>query len=70
MQHRSSCSEHLLEVGVFGVLDQLQQDGLCGGEVSAALLQSGQSKQTICLAVEGDTQMAVVIDMYITTAYA
>lgn len=52
----SSCSKHLLEVGVFSVLNQLQQNSLCGGEVSSALLQSGQSKQTVRLAVEGDAK--------------
>lgn len=49
----SSCNKHLLEVGVFRILNQLQQNSLCGGEVSAALLQSGQSKQPVRLAAEG-----------------
>lgn len=43
---------HLLEVGVFSILNQLQHNSLCGGEVRSALLQPGQSKQTVCLAVE------------------
>lgn len=55
-QKQLGFSQHLLEVGVFGVLNQLQQNSLCGGEVSAALLQSRQSKQTVRLAVEGDKQ--------------
>lgn len=54
----SGCIRHLLEVGVFSVLDQLQQNSLSGGEVRSALLQPGQSKQTVCLAVEGHAKVA------------
>ena len=56
-QIERSYNKHLLEVGVFGVLDQLQQNSLCGCEESSTLLQSGQSKQTVCLAVEGSTKV-------------
>lgn len=55
------CGEHLLEVGMFGVLNQLQQDGLGSGEVSSALLQTGQSKQTVRLAAEENTQVAIQV---------
>lgn len=64
----SSCNKHLLEVGVFSILNQLQQNSLCGGEVSSALLQSGQSKQTVCLAVEGGKK--VVTHMYTVSTHA
>lgn len=40
-------------------MNELQQDGLCGGEVRSALFQSGQSEQTVCLTVEGDTKALI-----------
>lgn len=52
-----SCGKHLLEVGVFCILNQLQQNSLCGGEVSSTLLQSGQSKQTVRLAAVKNTEV-------------
>lgn len=58
-QRLAVAAKHLLEVGVFGVSNQLQQNGLGGGEVSSALLQTGQSKQTVRLAAEENTQVAI-----------
>lgn len=52
MGHLQDRKQHLLEFGVFCVLDQLQQDALGGGEISAALLQSRQSEETVRLTAE------------------
>lgn len=43
----------LPKFGVLGVLDELQQDCLCGGEECPALPQAGQGKQAVRLAAGG-----------------
>ena len=67
LRKRAAVFVHLLEVGVFGVLDQLQENSLGGGEVRSALLQPGQSKQTVRLAVEGDAKVATCMRLPFST---
>lgn len=41
---------YLFEIGVLGILHQLQQKSLSCGEESSTLLQTRQRKQPVCLA--------------------